>query len=255
MVAGNLSQQLEDQKNERVPRLRLSAIGKPSRQLFYELNKAPKESLSPTVLFKFQYGHILEELFLYLAKEAGHDVQEEQKTVTIGGIEGHIDAYIDGVLVDVKSASPFGFLKFKNGTIRDNDSFNYIPQLASYSQAEGNPDGAFIAINKVSGELALCKFSKEELQAVDIRGHIKRQKDVSSATKVPQRCFEAVPEGKSGNMALSTPCGYCPFKLHCWRDANNGEGLRAFSYSNGPKFLTKVSKLPRVFELEVSIPK
>jgi len=256
MVGKNLAQQLEDATTERVPRLRLSAIGKPSRQLYYELNYAPKESLTGDTLFKFQYGHILEEMVLYLAKEAGHEVLYEQKEVTIGGIKGHIDAYIDGVLVDVKSASPFGFLKFKNGTIRQNDGFNYIPQLAAYSQSEGNPDGAFLAINKINGEMCLCKFPSEELAAVDIQGHIARQKRVQdNPHRVPERCFDTVPEGKSGNMRLGTNCGYCPFKQHCWRDANGGKGLRAFAYSNKVTFLTKVAKQPRVFEVEMKKPK
>jgi hypothetical protein len=249
MVTESLSTQLAEQSAERVPRLRLSAIGKPSRQLFYELTKAPKESLTATTLFKFQYGHILEALFLYLAKEAGHEVTHEQEEVELDGIVGHIDAIIDGVVVDVKSASPYGFLKFKNGTIREADAFNYIPQLAAYSEALGNLDGGFIAINKVNGEICFCGMDSDELKAVNVRDHVVRQKEVQSSTTVPERCYDAVPEGKSGNMALSIGCSYCGFKKECWSDANGGRGLRGFAYSTGPKYLTKVVKQPRVFEI------
>lgn len=250
-VAQNLAESLAQPLTPRVPRLRLSAVGKPSRQLHYELTGAPREAYSAAVLMKFQYGHILEELILYLAKEAGHEVTHEQREVTVDGITGHIDAIIDGYVIDVKSASPYGFLKFKDGSIRDNDGFNYIPQLASYYQAlkEEVDGGGFLAINKVSGQLALCLFTKDELRATNVSGHITRQKRVqTNLVRVPERCFEAIPEGKSGNMGLSIGCAYCPFKHHCWRDSNGGAGLRTFIYSNGPKYLTNVAREPKVFE-------
>lgn len=248
-IAANLSSSLSD-GDAHTPRLRLSGIGKPSRRLHYELTNAPYERLQPTTLVKFQYGHMLEEMLLYLAKEAGHDVQYEQREYSFDGITGHIDAIIDGVIVDVKSASPFGFLKFKNGTVREDDPFHYIPQLASYVQADGGGrKGAFLAINKVSGELGLCLFQNEELLEVDIQAHADRQRTVqSNPADLPERCYSDKPEGKSGNMALSTGCSYCKHKFHCWSDANNGEGLRTYLYSNGPKFLTKVVREPKVFQ-------
>lgn len=248
-IAANLSDSLSD-GDAYTPRLRLSGVGKPSRQLHYELTNAPYERLSPTTLIKFQYGHMLEEMLLYLAKEAGHEVLYEQKEYLFDGVAGHIDAIIDGVIVDVKSASPYGFFKFRSGSIREDDPFNYIPQLASYVQADGaGRDGAFLAINKVSGELALCTVSNSELMEVDVQGHVNRQRSVESTPgTVPERCYPETPEGKSGNMGLSTGCSYCKHKFHCWRDANDGEGLRTYLYSNGPKFLTKVVREPKVFQ-------
>ena len=45
--------------------LRLSAIGKPNRQLWYDVNtKTTEESLPPSTRIKFLYGYILEELLL-----------------------------------------------------------------------------------------------------------------------------------------------------------------------------------------------
>lgn len=248
-VSSNLKTSLTESET-RDFRLRLSAIGKPSRQIHYQATDAPRELLQSQVFFKFQYGHVLEEMVLYLAKEAGHEVLDEQAETVFEGIKGHIDAVIDGVLVDVKSASPFGFVKFKNGTIRENDSFNYIPQLASYYQSRGHKNGAaFLAINKVSGEICVCPFSHEEMMAVDVSSHVLRQKRVvDNLQKVPTRCFDDKPDGASGNRALGTECGYCAFKHHCWRDANGGKGLRTFLYSNKPKYLTEVKRLPKVLE-------
>lgn len=251
-VAEILSSSLEDSLTPREFKLRLSAIGRPSRQIYYESVDAPHEPFSPEVFFKFQYGHLLEEMFLFLAKEAGHDVQNEQGEITAEGIKGHCDAVIDGVLCDVKSASPYGYVKFKNGTIRENDGFNYIPQLAAYYQGGGYTKGAaFIAINKVSGQICVCKFTHEEMIAVDVKGHAARQKRVvSRPEKTPERCFEDVPMGASGNRKLPITCSYCRFKYHCWRDSNGGQGLKTYIYSNGPTYLTTVKREPKVFDVE-----
>ena len=44
--------------------LRLSAIGKPDRQLWYDINTPISESsLTPSTRIKFLYGYILEELY------------------------------------------------------------------------------------------------------------------------------------------------------------------------------------------------
>jgi len=50
-------------------------------------------------------------------------------------------------------------------------------------------------------------------------------------------------------MRLPTGCTYCPYKHDCWTDANEGKGLRAFRYSNGLKYFTKVVSEPRVEEV------
>ena len=44
-------------------------------------------------------------------------------------------------------------------------------------------------------------------------------------------------------------CSYCQFKHSCWKEANEGRGLRTFLYSTGPKHFTHVEKEPRVAEI------
>ena len=56
------------------------------------------------------------------------------------------------------------------------------------------------------------------------------------------------PEGKAGNLKLARPCFYCVHKLECHKEANDGKGLRAFKYSKGLTYLTKVVRLPNVPE-------
>ena len=118
--------------------LRLSAIGKPDRKLWYDVNKKlTPETLPPSTRIKFLYGYILEELLLLCATVAGHDVTDQQKEVTLEGVVGHQDSIIDGVLVDVKSASGMGFDKFKYNRLTEDDPFGYVAQVSAYATANG----------------------------------------------------------------------------------------------------------------------
>ena len=76
------------------PRLRMSNIGKPARQVWYDINKAPKEKLTGPTLNKFFYGDLIEEWAVFLAREAGHFVQDTQKEVEIDGVKGRMDCKI-----------------------------------------------------------------------------------------------------------------------------------------------------------------
>ena len=80
-VRGILQEYLFDEPKKR-SNLRLSAIGKPDRQLWYDLQEGKKEKYfdSPTRI-KFLYGHLLESLLLTFTKLAGHTVTEEQKEI------------------------------------------------------------------------------------------------------------------------------------------------------------------------------
>ena len=96
-------------------KLRLSQIGKPDRQLWFDINSDKvRANLTSSTRIKFLYGYILEEFLLMCAAIAGHDVKDQQKEVSVGGVVGHQDCIIDGVLVDVKSASSSAFKKFKS---------------------------------------------------------------------------------------------------------------------------------------------
>src|SRR5882757_495738 len=91
------------------PELRMSNIGTPcERQLWYKVNQSEdSEQLPANARLKFLFGHIIEALILLLAKEAGHIVRGEQDNLDIQDVPGHRDAVIDGITVDVKSASTY----------------------------------------------------------------------------------------------------------------------------------------------------
>ena len=228
--------------------LRLSAIGKPDRQLWYDVNtETTEEKLPPSTRIKFLYGYILEELLLLCASIAGHTVEDQQKEVTVEGVLGHQDAVIDGVLVDCKSASGFSFKKFESNTIADDDPFGYMAQISAYAQANGIAEAAFLVIDKSTGKICLTPVHSMEM--VNASTRVKHLKKVVKGNGVPSKCYAAVPDGKSGNLKLAVGCVYCRHKSMCWSDANQGKGIRTFKYSNGTRELVEVVKTPDVEEV------
>jgi|TARA_B110000879_G_scaffold199823_1_gene273122 hypothetical protein len=228
--------------------LRMSNIGKPSRQLWYE-KKLPKgkEKITPSTFIKFMYGHLLEEVLLFLVSIAGHKIEAAQKEVLVNGIKGHMDCKIDGEVIDIKTASGRAFQKFSNDTLAQDDPFGYIAQLCGYEEAEGTDNGGFLVINKETGELTLHR--PEELDKINVVDKIDHLKHEMSLDTPPEKCYSTVPEGKSGNMKLNKGCFYCSYKFECHADANDGDGLRVFRYSKGPTYLTTVKVEPRVEEV------
>ena len=240
-------------QEERKPTLRLSGMGTSCvRKLWYNINTpADNEVFTGSTLFKFLYGDVLESLVLSLAIAAGHRVEGMQDTLQVAGIKGHRDAVIDGITVDVKSASPYAFKKFKNGNLRDDDPFGYISQLSSYVYAgrdqtdvESHPSlGAFLVVDKVSGEICLDTYDfgleintkEEDFESIKAA--------VNNTEVLPERGHVDIPDGKSGNMKLDTQCSYCSYKDKCW------PGLRTFLYSGKPRFLTVVEREPNVKEV------
>lgn len=228
----------------------LSASGTPDRKLWFTIRKPEAgELLSAETRIKFLFGDMLEELLLFLVKEAGHSVEGEQDTVEVAGVKGHRDAIIDGRIVDCKSASSISFKKFQSNGLRDSDPFGYVSQLGSYlvgsledPKLKEKDVMSFLVIDKQLGKITLDTYPKPE---VDYEKQIEHKKKVLERDTPPEeKCYQPVPEGKSGNEKLNVNCSYCPFKWHCW------DGLRAFIYSTGPVYLSKVVSTPRVIEVD-----
>ena len=256
-IASMLGKEITELSNSRFSkpeayrsRLSMSGIGAPcKRKLWYKINE-PREATGNkgSDLLKFFFGDIIESLILNLAKAAGHTVTGEQSKMELYGIRGHRDAVIDGMTIDVKSASPFSFQKFKKGQLREQDSFGYISQLSSYvAAAKDDPEvtdktkGAFLVVDKVSGEILLDihDFSK------DIENKPKEIEDIKAmvADTSPPGRLDPVPQYKdSANLKLCSTCNYCEFKKICWPE------LRSFVYSSGLQHLVKVEQEPRVPE-------
>jgi len=228
--------------------LRMSNIGQPCRRkLWYSCNlpQGTGEELQPHTLFKFSYGAFLEDVVIALAKAAGHTVTGEQDRMEIHGIVGHRDCVIDGITVDVKSASTYGFKKFKEGGLRDDDPFGYISQLSNYVYAAkedplviNKTDGAFLAIDKGNGHICLDTYDFTPELSTKEYDILATKIEVNNEKVTPDRAFEPVPDGKSGNTKLPINCSYCDFKNVCHPT------LRTFLYSTGPRHLVDVVKEP-----------
>lgn len=228
--------------------LRMSMIGQEDRKIWHHCQGSERPPLSAQQLRRFLYGDIVEELLIFLSVAAGHEVTEEQGVVEIEGVKGHKDCLIDGVTVDIKSASTFGFKKFKENTIVRDNPYGYLHQISSYHLGDGHKGSAyFFAMDKQHADLALAEIKQEEMP--DPADRIKELKVIIEDPTPPEKCYTPEPEGKSGNMVLSKDCGYCDFKETCWSDSNNGQGLRKFKYSNGVRYFTHVAKEPKVEEV------
>lgn len=228
--------------------LRPSNIGEAcDRKLWYSIRHPEiAEPLSPETKLKFLIGDIHEAVLLFLAEASGHEVKGKQDTVSLGGVSGSRDGVIDGVLVDVKSASSRSFDKFVDGLDPSTDAFGYLKQLNFYLEASQDDDivtdkehAAFLASDKTLGKIVLDVHKREH---IDFDRVIAEKRDMLASDRVPRRGYSSVPEGKSGNQKLGVACSYCPFKHPCW------PGLRTFIYSYGPVYLTEVVREPRVFE-------
>tara|TARA_R110000796_G_scaffold117791_1_gene231016 strand:- start:7003 stop:7863 length:861 start_codon:yes stop_codon:yes gene_type:complete len=238
------------ENHKRKKTLRLSLIGHPDRKIWYNLNKegeGTEEGLKGNDYIKFLYGHILESLLVFLCKTAGHAVTDQQKELKIDGIVGHQDARVDDVLVDFKSASSFSFKKFKEGAIFTDDPFGYIAQLSAYAHANNVKEAGFIVIDKSSGEITYCPVHHMEM--INAEERIKHLKKMVQSPILPDRCYDDIPDGKSGNMRLAVGCTFCEHKHDCWSSSNDGKGLRQFKYANSSKFLTHVARTPDVEEI------
>jgi len=238
-------------KREDNRRLRLSNIGRTDKYLWNHFNGTEGEELQPHTYIKFMYGHLIEEMLLFLTRMAGHTVTDEQKVCNVEGIVGHMDCKIDGVVTDVKSASSFGFKKFKDGTLAYDDPFGYIDQIKAYAHSEGQTEFGWLAMDKANGHLTYLKYDLTDTEAPvyevlkgDIVDRVKHVKKLVEQPEPAEWCYQPVPDGKSGNSKLSIGCSYCQFKDHCYPE------LRVFAYSSGPKFLVDVVKEPRVQEIK-----
>ncbi len=161
-------------------KLRMSNIGRDDRYLWNVVNNPDvQEEMTPNTYVKFMYGHLIEEMLLFLTRLSGHEVTDEQKQCEVGGITGSMDCKIDGVVTDIKSVSSFGFKKFKDGSLAYDDPFGYVAQIKGYAHSEGETKFGWLAMDKQNGHLTYLMYDTEDTQApvhekigYDIEEHI-----------------------------------------------------------------------------------
>ena len=205
-------------------RLRMSNIGKPKCQLWFEKNDPEdKTPLPPHFLMNMILGDIVEAVFKGLLRAAGAEFKDND-VVTLKlpngqEIKGEYDMEMDGKIDDVKSASPWSYKnKFASfDALAEGDSFGYVPQLVGYAVAAGKDVGGWWVVNKANGEFKYVDASSVDKDAVieDIQSLV----DYIENDEPFERCFEPVPETyyrkPTGNVVLHSGCKFCNFKHKC----------------------------------------
>ena len=207
-------------------KLRMSNLGKPRCQLWFEKNQPEdKKPLPPQFLMNMILGDIVEAVFKGLLRASKVPFEDNAKvTLDLGGdrkkIKGEFDMIMDGRVDDVKSASPWSYTnKFVDlETLQASDPFGYVSQLVGYSTAADKEVGGWWVINKANGHFKYVDanhVNKEE-QLDKIRDVV----DYIEEDKPFERCFPPIEETyykkPSGNLKLGVTCGFCSFKHKCW---------------------------------------
>jgi len=206
-------------------RLRMSNIGRPTCQLWFEKNKPETALPKPTTfVMNMMLGDIVEAVFKGVLTESGVDYEDTDKvSLTVGDsndttVSGSYDLIVDGAVDDIKSASDWSYRnKFDSyDTLKNSDPFGYVGQLAGYAKASDKRAGGWWVVNKANGSF------KYVPAAIDMKEELTKLKETVEKVNENkfERCFEAVPEtyrGKpSGNMILNDNCKFCDYRFECW---------------------------------------
>jgi hypothetical protein len=205
-------------------KLRMSNIGKPKCQLWFEKNDPEDRTpFPPHFLMNMILGDIVEAVFKGLLRSSGVEFTDNAN-VTLKlphgqEIKGEYDMEMDGKIDDVKSASPWSYQnKFASfDALASGDSFGYVAQLVGYATAAEKGVGGWWVVNKANGEFKYVDASEVDKEAVleDIQGLV----DYIDNDEPFERCFEPVPETfyrkPTGNIVLPSACKFCSFKHKC----------------------------------------
>tara|TARA_R110002020_G_scaffold49397_2_gene140562 strand:- start:926 stop:1786 length:861 start_codon:yes stop_codon:yes gene_type:complete len=205
-------------------RLRMSNLGRPTCQLWYDKNKPEvAEPFPSNFLMNMVLGDLVEAVFKGLLREANVEFNDATKvTLKVGDteIKGECDLTIGNTVDDIKSASPWSYKnKFESyGALSSEDSFGYVSQLAGYAQGLGVDVGGWWVVNKGNGDFKYV--SAQEMDVKEVNKNIKKTIDYINKDKPFKRCYEAQPETyrkvASGNYVLPRGCTFCKYKKDCW---------------------------------------
>lgn len=210
-------------KREDKFRLRMSNIGRPSCQLWFEKNRPETALPKPTTfVMNMMIGDIVEAVFKAVLREANVKFENsEDVTLEIDEkttISGSYDLVMNDAVDDIKSASDWSYkYKFDSyESLHSGDSFGYVGQLAGYAKASNKKAGGWWVVNKANGQFKYVPAHIDMDKELDkVKKNIKA---VDSDELV--RCFEPEPEmfrGKpTGNMVLNKNCTFCSYRQSCW---------------------------------------
>jgi hypothetical protein len=99
----------------------------------------------------------------------------------------------------------------------------------------------------VSGDI--CLYQPDDLAKPNASHLIKTLRDTLEKKEPPEEKCYPLSNTKAGNKELAIGCQFCNHKFECYKDSNNGKGLRIFKYANKNVYLAEVNKQPNVDEI------
>jgi hypothetical protein len=240
-----LNRQFNTKRDEKF-RFRMSNIGRPSCQLWFEKNKPETALPKPTTfVMNMMIGDIVEAVFKAVLREANVKF-EDTDNVKLEldenhTISGSYDLAINDAVDDIKSASDWSYkYKFDSfESLASGDSFGYVGQLAGYAKASNKKAGGWWVLNKANGHFKYVRAN------IDMNYELDKIKDNIKKAEAEElvRCFEPEPEtfrGKeTGNIVLNKNCTFCSYRTTCWE--NLIELPAQMSKAKEPKMVQYVS--------------
>jgi len=226
--------------------IRMSNIGRPTCQLWFEKNMPEKaDPLPTTFVMNMMLGDIVEAVFKGIMTEAKVKFQNSDKVsldIADTKVSGTYDLVLDDAVDDIKSASDWSYRnKFESfDTLAEEDPFGYVGQLAGYAKALGKKAGGWWVVNKANGS-----FKYVPADGIDLEKEVdKLKKNVNMVNSNEfKRCYEPVEETfrskPTGNTVLSKTCSFCRYRKACWENLQEIPSL--VSKAKEPKMVSYIN--------------
>ena len=226
--------------------IRMSNIGRPTCQLWFEKNMPEKaDPLPTTFVMNMMLGDIVEAVFKGIMTEAKVKFENSDRVsldIADTKVSGTYDLVLDDAVDDIKSASDWSYRnKFESfDTLAEEDPFGYVGQLAGYAKALGKKAGGWWVVNKANGS-----FKYVPADGIDLEKEVEKlKKNVNTVNNNTfKRCYEPVEETfrskPTGNTVLSKTCSFCRYRKACWENLQEIPSL--VSKAKEPKMVSYVN--------------
>lgn len=227
-LAGSVAEKFERQRGDDFV-MRMSSLGHPLCQQQMAKMGAASEQLTPRLVSMFFIGDTVEAAAITIMKAAGVNVDSQDVGVSLElagqNIQGTYDVTIDGVVYDIKSASPWAFKnKFQSfDSFVEHDSYGYVMQGFLYAEAANTTFGGWIVIEKTTGEWHVLEVPKEGYEVLRAKYIAEAHRVVAELMKEEvnfKRCVEDIAETfykkLTGHRILDKVCEFCSYKWSCW---------------------------------------
>lgn len=246
----HINQELDDREAKIGGGNRASASGSCTRKIWFSNQGKKGELMAPRAILNFTLGDLTEAVVtsfikaalvgegkLYKAVDFGDKVGEvmiqnrlieaySQKTVTTKitediEIPGHADGWGqlqngDWELIEVKSASSYGFKSFEDEGPGDYLYQAHCLMMSEEAQAMNVKQVRFFYIKKDTGHLATRAFPLD----LEMVHKVRERFILANHEEMPGRDFhpekEMMRKKPTGKWKLPWQCGYCGFKDECY---------------------------------------